>query len=72
MSFAADASTKESAQIQASSILSRIEQAKNRGEVSTTPVPSAGTGSYASVPKHASVNGLHSDSPIISCSLFAK
>lgn len=33
MSFAADASTKEAAQIQASTILTRIEQAKNRGEV---------------------------------------
>lgn len=33
MSFAADASTKEAAQIQASNILTRIEQAKNRGEV---------------------------------------
>lgn len=37
MSFAADASTKESAQIQAQSTLTRIEQAKNRGEVSTMP-----------------------------------
>lgn len=33
MSFAADAGTKEAAQIQASNILARIEQAKNRGEV---------------------------------------
>lgn len=33
MSFAADSSTKEAAQIQASNILARIEQAKNRGEV---------------------------------------
>lgn len=32
MSFAADASTKEAAQVQASNILARIEQAKNRGE----------------------------------------
>jgi hypothetical protein len=35
MSFAADAGTKEAAQIQASNILARIEQAKNRGEVRT-------------------------------------
>jgi hypothetical protein len=33
MSFAADSATKEEAQIQASNILARIEQAKNRGEV---------------------------------------
>jgi len=33
MSFAADASTKEAAQIQASAILSRLEQAKNKGQV---------------------------------------
>lgn len=33
MSFAADAATKEEAQLQASAILSRIEQAKNKGQV---------------------------------------
>jgi hypothetical protein len=33
MSFAADSAAKEEAQIQASNILARIEQAKNRGEV---------------------------------------
>jgi hypothetical protein len=33
MSFAADAGTKEAAQFQASNILARIEQAKNKGEV---------------------------------------
>lgn len=33
MSFAADASTKDAAQMQASAILARIEQAKNKGQV---------------------------------------
>lgn len=33
MSFAANTSTKEAAQIQASAILTRLEQAKNKGQV---------------------------------------